>query len=78
VAKAELKTRRVSQAQRKLDENHIEFTEQNNGTHFILYFDDEPMIDFWPTTGKFYDRSMEKRGRWMKQLLDHINGNYKD
>ena len=78
VATLELRTRRINQAKRKLDEHHVDYDEANNGTHFILYFDNEPQVDFWPTTGKFYDRQHKTKGRWIKQLTEHITKFYQD
>jgi len=54
-----------------LDQLGIEYTSKNDGIHLIITSKDG-FIDFWPSTGKYYDRMNEKHGRGVFRLLKLI------
>lgn len=72
------KLARIKESRKTFKTQQIEWTEHNQGTHFILYILDSPAenIDFWPTTGRFYSRSCNYKGRGLNNLIEFINENY--
>lgn len=44
---------------------NVEFVSKNNGAHLIVL----NRWDYWPSTGLFIDRSNQKRGRGITNLL---------
>lgn len=69
------KLARMEEARKMLEVNLIDWTEHNSGTHFILHLTDEPEEDvgFWPTTGRFYSRAFNYKGRGLNNLIKFIN-----
>lgn len=48
----------------------IKFTSKNDGQHLIVENPINAMpIDFWPATGKFFDRSQRRYDRGIGKLL---------
>jgi len=66
------KERRIEEAIEELTLNEIKFTKHNMGIHFILHFD-ECIIDFCPTTGKFWYASKKIKGKGLDMLFETIN-----
>ena len=70
-----VKLERIKEARKTLETNQIFWTEHASATHFILHLTDEPKEDvgFWPTTGRFYSKSNNYRGRGLNYLIEFIN-----
>ena len=66
---------KIKEARKVLKANHIEWTEHNQGIHFILHITDdtEDDIHFWPKTGKFWCKSINYKGRKINNLIRTIN-----
>lgn len=47
----------------------IDFVSKNDGVHLII----SNRWDFWPSTGKWFDRVRMKRGHNLETLLTSIN-----
>lgn len=73
-----IKLERIKEARSTLKTNQIEWTEHASATHFILHLTDQPKEDigFWPTTGKFYSKSENYKGRGLNNLINFINENF--
>ena len=54
-----------------LNDLEIEYSVHNNGSHYRIPYQDV-MIDFWPSSSKFYDKSMNKKGKGIWKLLAYI------
>jgi len=70
-----VKLERIKEARKILESNQVQWTEHASATHFILQLTDLPKEDigFWPTTGRFYSRSINYRGRGLNNLIEFIN-----
>ena len=73
-----VKLERIKEARKMLAVNQIDWSEHASATHFILHLTDEPKEDigFWPTTGRFYSKSINYRGRGLNNLIEFINENF--
>ena len=54
-----------------LDKFDIRYTSKNNGLHFLIPYSDS-VIDFWPTTQKWWDKDLETRGIGIISFLQYI------
>lgn len=54
-----------------LDAHGIAYETNNGGVHLVIKLDDRA-IDFWPGTGTFTDRKMNRTGRGVHNLLKKI------
>ena len=54
-----------------LKDFEIDYNKSNHGTHFMIPFRNT-VIDFYPTTGKIYDKSTGFKGRGVMNLLVYI------
>lgn len=54
----------------------VEFEPKNDGIHLIV-FNGDSFIDFWPGTGKWICRDVNKAGRGVFRLLDYLGVDYK-
>lgn len=72
------KLARIEEARKVLEANSIDWTEHASATHFILHLVDDPKEDvaFWPTTGRFYAKSVNYKGRGLNNLIEFINKYY--
>lgn len=52
----------------ELERRKIPFTAKNGGVHIII----ADRWDFWPSTGKWFDRTRMKRGHGLQSLLASI------
>ena len=70
-----VKLERIKEARKILESNQIVWTEHASATHFILHLTDEPKEDvsFWSTTGRFYSRSENYRGRGLNNMIKIID-----
>ena len=70
-----VKLERIKEARKTLETNQIDWTEHASTTHFILHLTNVPKedIDFWPTTGRFYAKSENYKGRGLNNLIEFIN-----
>ena len=73
-----VKLSRIKEARKTLEINQIFWTEHASATHFILHLTDEPKedVDFWPTTGRFYSKSVTYKGRGLNNLIEFINKHF--
>lgn len=55
-----------------LSDNGIDFESKNGGVHLIVNADG-PIIDFWPSTGKFICRKTGRESRGVKKLIKHVD-----
>ena len=51
-----------------LDNSNVIYKSKNGGAHLIIPFEDT-FIDFWPSTGKYINRSGGRPGRGIFNLL---------
>lgn len=58
----------------KLAKDGIVFDSKNGGAHLIISHN-EKIYDFWPSTGKFLDRSSGKYGRGIRNLYKKLGVN---
>ena len=72
------KLERIKEARKILETNQLDWSEHASATHFILHLTCQPEEDigFWPTTGKFYSRSENYKGRGLNSLIEFINEHY--
>lgn len=54
-----------------LREHGISFTSHNDGAHLIVITDDYT-VDFWPSTGKWIFRKLNKSGRGVLKLVEML------
>jgi len=54
-----------------LNDFNIAYTIHNNGYHYQIPFKDT-IIDFYPTTGKIYDKSTGFKGKGIQTLLNYM------
>ena len=52
-----------------LEDAGIPFIKKNGGVHLIV----DGAFDFWPSTGLFINRSTQKQGRGVKNLLKALS-----
>ena len=73
-----VKLERIKEARKTLEANYIEWLEYASATHFILHLTDHPeeSVDFWPTTGRFYSKYINYKGRGLNNLIEFINKHY--
>ena len=50
----------------------VVFTSHNNGLHLIIKLSETDRVDFWPSTGTWWEKN-GKRGRGVQPLLNYIN-----
>ena len=59
-----------------LQDKNIPFDSKNNGIHLVLKPDGKtPLVDFWPSTGKYIFRNTRKKGRGIFNLLKELQRN---
>lgn len=56
-----------------LDSRGVEYTSSNNGAHLQIA-GPYGMIDFWPGTGKWVDRTKKFTSRGVHDRLQHLEG----
>ena len=54
-----------------LDENNIRYDSLNGGVHLVVKHNNF-IVDFWPSTGKYYVRGSQKYKRGIYNLLKDI------
>ena len=54
-----------------LKDFEVDYNESNHGTHFMIPFRNT-VIDFYPTTGKIYDKSTGFKERGVMNLLAYM------
>ena len=59
------------QITKTLKDFDIDFSSHNNGYHYIIPYRNT-MIDLWPSSGKWYDKSINKKGQGIRQLLVYM------
>lgn len=59
------------QSAQLLKEKGIQFDDCNRGAHLIVYGTNH-MVDFWPGTGKWIVRKMDRSGRGVLNLIKAI------
>ena len=64
------KANRIERAIRVLNEQKVGFA-MLTSIHFRIRD-----VDFWPTTGRFYDRKTRVKGRSLDHLLAHLNAKF--
>jgi hypothetical protein len=72
------KLARIKEARKILAFNQIDWTEHASATHFILHLldDSEKDVAFWPTTGRFYSKSINYKGRGLNNLIEFIDKHF--
>jgi len=63
----------LSKSKAILEEENIEFSEHNMGSHFVIYINEAREFDFWPTTGKFWHKGRGIRGTGVFNLIKQID-----
>lgn len=73
-----VKLERIKEARKILESNQIDWTEHASETHFILHLtnDTQEDVGFWPTTGRFYSKTHNYKGRGLNNLIEFINEYY--
>lgn len=56
-----------------IERSGLKFTEHNNGSHIMLHVG-ERIIDVWPSTNKWMDKTQHKWrvNRGVPELIDHL------
>lgn len=67
--KKEKKESNRAQSTKLLEDLNIEFDSYNYGVHLVVYGDEGDVVDFWPSTGKWIVRKMNKKGRGVFNML---------
>jgi len=77
-ALSQVKLERIKEARKILELNQIDWTERTSATHFILHLTDlvKEDVSFWPTTGRFYSKAHNYKGRGLNNLIKFINKYY--
>ena len=57
-----------------LKELNIPFESKNRGIHLVVTGRYDELFDFWPSTGKYKNRSGSVQGRGVRNLLRHCDG----
>lgn len=57
-----------------LDREGIPYEVKNKGIHYVV----DGNVDYWPTTGKFIDRTDKKHRRGIFNLVNHIKGRFNE
>jgi hypothetical protein len=68
----ERRVRNTTRSTQLLKDKGVEFEAKNGGCHLRISHGDET-VDFWPSTGLFMVKNVEK-GRGVHNLLKYING----
>lgn len=68
-----VKEARADEALDILSKSGIAFETLDCGRH-LIFRDGNQVVDFWPTTGRWFDRKSGRRGRWVDRLLEHLSG----
>lgn len=50
----------------------ITFDSRNDGTHLIVFADDVTVIDYWPSTGLWIVRGVDKKDRGVRKLIQYV------
>ena len=61
----------VEQNTQILNDFDLEFSVHNNGYHYIVSHHNYT-INFYPSTGKWYDSITERKGKGMQSFLEYI------
>lgn len=69
--KQEKKQDNLIHAREILAQYNVKYTESNNGYHFLIPHQNT-IIDFYPTTGKIYDKSTQFKSRGIFTLLEYM------
>lgn len=69
--KKDKKKGNLMHAREILAKYNIKYTESNNGYHFLIPHQNT-IIDFYPTTGKIYDKSTQYKARGIFTLLAYM------
>lgn len=68
ISRQEKKAYNQRESTKILKDFEIEFSSHNNEYHYMIPHKNT-IIDFYPTTGKFWDKSTKHRGRGIMNLL---------
>ena len=68
-----VKDARVDETLEILSHSGLHFSDNDAGRHLIFRYG-KHTIDFWPTTGRWFDRHTGLRGRWIDKLLPYLFG----
>jgi hypothetical protein len=62
---------RLEETMEILSHSGLPFENHDCGRHLIFRYG-KHVIDFWPTTGRWFDRKTNRRGRWIERLLTYM------
>jgi hypothetical protein len=55
-----------------LDREGIVYESHNHGVHLVVKHNGK-VVDYWPSTGKFINRTTGWKGRGVRKLINHLN-----
>ncbi len=68
------KWERLREANKIFTTLNIGFNIYNGGIHYVIDHKDEE-IHYWPTTGRWFSKTTNQKGRFLKSLLNYLGFN---